>query len=278
MAITSLLPEVLAELLARGDRGWRQDAAESLTGLADLEQGLCYSFARRELLRTALTLGSWCNENRATPWPSNACLEFFGDAVLGLTAADAVWRRFPDCAEGDLTRMRASLVSETALASAARTLDLGAWLFLGRGDEKRGARDHAGTLADSLEAVLGAVFLDARHSGRDALADVRGVFNHLFGGCLDGLAPEDALDPKSRLQQRIQAKYRVTPVYMSLGESDVDGEPRWAARIELTLSGAEPCVLGEGSGRSLRAAEVAAAREALVRLDAGALDRLGERG
>ncbi|TPV96366.1 MAG: ribonuclease III [Myxococcales bacterium FL481] len=269
-AITSLLPQVLHELLDRGDQGWSQATREALAGLAALEQALGYPFARRELLRTALTLGSWCNENRAGPWSSNACLEFFGDAVLGLTAADAVWRRFPDCAEGDLTRMRASLVSEAGLADVARQLQLGSWLYLGRGDEKRGARDHSGTLADSLEATLGAVFLDARHRGRDALGSVRSVFDRLFGPRVDALAPEAALDPKSRLQQRIQASFRATPFYVSLGErTDSEGEVGWGARIELTLASGAKRVLGEGHGRSLRAAEVEAAREALRRLDAG---------
>ncbi len=264
----SELPDVLLRLLTRGTPPWDDETQRGLDSLARLERRLGYAFERRELLRTALTLGSWCNEHRRAGWPSNACLEYFGDAVLGLAAADAVWRRFPDGGEGDLTRMRARLVSETALATVARDLELGGWLYLGRGDEQRGARDHDGTLADSLEAVLGAVFLDARHVGADPFSVASGFFRRQFGPHLDAMAPEDALDPKSRLQQRMQAAYRLTPVYVSLGEAGEGESSRWCARVELVGDGSTSLrILGEGAGRSLRAAEIAAASDALTRLD-----------
>jgi ribonuclease-3 len=255
------LPEVLRAL---PDAGVPAVAAE-LGALAPLLDALGYPFARPQLLRVALTVGSWANENRELGWPSNACLEFFGDAVLDLVAADALWTRFPKLEEGPLTRLRASVVSERSLARAARRIDLGRWLFLGRGDEQRGARDRDGTLADALEAVLGAVFLDARASGQDPIVAAARVFERLFGERLRSLEPQDGLDPKSRLQQLVQAERRLTPVYVPIGEPPPAEQPHWRARVELRGSeGVE--VLGEGEGRSLRAAERAAAQDALGKL------------
>lgn len=235
--------------------------------LGALEQLLGYSCARPQLLRVALTVGSWANEHRGAGWPSNACLEFFGDAVLDLVAADALWRRFPELDEGPLTRLRASVVSERSLARVARRIELGRWLYLGRGDEQRGARDRDGTLADALEAVLGAVFLDARVAGAEPTATSAEVFRALFGDRIDGLKPEDGLDPKSRLQQLVQAQRKLTPVYAPVGEPPPPEAPHWRARVELR-DGETVEVLGEGEGRSLRAAERNAALAALRKLQA----------
>lgn len=239
--------------------------AEDLARLAPLTDALGHEFARPGLLRVALTVGSWANENRDAGWPSNACLEFFGDAVLDLVAADVLWRRFPELPEGPLTRLRAAVVSERSLAKAARRIGLGPWLYLGRGDEQRGARERDGTLADALEAVLGAVFLDARASGREPTAAAASVFERMFGEQVGSLSADDGVDPKSALQQLVQAERRLTPMYVPVGEAPPPEQPYWRARVELREAG-EVEVLGEGEGRSLRAAERAAARAALAKL------------
>lgn len=236
-------------------------------GLPGLEARLGHAFARTALLRVALTLGSWANEHKGSGWPSNACLEFFGDAVLGLLAADALWRRFPELAEGELTRLRATLVSEESLATAAESIDLGAWLYLGRGDLKRGGRSHPATLADAVEAVLGAVFLDARESGAAPLEAAAVVFDRLMGERVIELRPEHGVDPKSRLQHWAQGKFRITPIYVRVGEPPPPDDPRWAARVELRFTDGHVEVLGEGQGRSLKEAERAAARDALAAVD-----------
>lgn len=236
-------------------------------GLEGLQARLGYAFADRALLRVALTLGSWANEHRDAGWPSNACLEFFGDAVLGLLTADALWRRFPRLAEGELTRLRAALVSETSLARAARELELGAWLYLGRGDLKRGGRDHPSTLADAVEAVLGAVFLDARESGGAPLEAAATVFDRLLGSRVAELRPDHGIDPKSRLQHWAQGRFRVTPVYVRVGEPPPPDDPRWTAQVELRFGDGRVEVLGQGQGRSLKQAERAAARQALAELE-----------
>jgi ribonuclease-3 len=144
---------------------------------------------------------------------------------------------------------------------------LGDWLFLGRGDEQRGARTRAGTLADALEAVLGAVFLDAREAGGDPTVAAAAVFELLFGERLRKLAPEDGVDPKSRLQQLIQAGRKQTPVYVAVGDPPPPETPHWRARVEVRDDERDEVeVLGEGEGRSLRIAERNAALEALRRL------------
>ncbi len=255
------LPEVLRTLPPCDD-----DAAGPL---ATLQLRLGHTFARPSLLRAALTLRSWANEHAASGWPSNACLEFFGDAVLDLLAADALWHRHPTLDEGELTRLRAVIVAEPSLAEVAAAIDLGAFLFLGRGDEKLGGRRHPPTLADAVEAVLGAVFLDARGRGHDALASTAAVFGRLFAPLLDGAGPERALDPKTRLQHWAQARHRIAPVYVRIDARNGEGPPRWRARVELRLpeGASEVIVLGEGEGESLREAERRAAEAALATLD-----------
>ncbi len=262
------LPETLAAL---------PDAAEpevdappgGVAALAELQGRLGYAFARPSLLRAALTLGSWANEHPDAGWPSNACLEFFGDAVLGLLAADALWQRHPGLQEGELTRLRASVVSESSLFEVARSIDLGAFLWLGRGDDKLGGRQHRSTLADALEAVLGAVFLDARAQGLRAADEAAAVFTRLFDAALAGVDPDTALDPKTRLQHWAQARHRVAPSYVRLDVRGDEGPPRWRARVELRLGEAAPLVLGEGEGTSIREAERHAAEAALATLPAG---------
>ena len=262
LEVTARLP---AALRALPDASSPEVAAE-LDALAPLIAALGHPFARPALLRVALTVGSWANENRDVGWPSNACLEFFGDAVLDLVAADALWERFPELDEGPLTRLRAAVVSERSLARAAKQLDLGRWLFLGRGDEQRRARERDTTLADALEAVLGATFLDARAAGHDPIVAAARVFDGLFGERLRTLAPQDGLDPKSRLQQQVQAERRLTPVYVAVGDAPPPEDPHWRARVELRNPDGSVEVLGEGEGRSLRAAERAAAQDALTRM------------
>jgi ribonuclease III len=236
-------------------------------GLDQLAHRLGHHFARPALLRVAITLGSWANEHPGAGWPSNASLEFFGDAVLGLVAADALWQRFPELAEGELTRLRSLLVSEQSLAAAAEALELGEFVYLGRGDAKRGGRTHPSTLADCVEAVLGAVFLDARADGRRPLAAAAAVFDRVFGERLQALEPEHGIDPKSRLQHWAQGRYRITPIYVRIGDKPPAGDPRWRARVELRFADGRVEVLGEGEGRSLKRAERQAALQALERVD-----------
>lgn len=262
------LPKVLLDLPAPAPRLDDGTEPEPQYDLDALQARLGYTFAAPALLRVALTLGSWANEHADAGWPSNAVLEFFGDAVLDLVAADAVWCRFPELAEGELTRLRASLVAEASLVAVAEALELGQFLYLGRGDLKRGGREHPSTLADAVEAVLGAVYLDAREAGRRPEVAAAGVFDRWLGGRVAVLEPEHGLDAKSRLQHWAQGKHRVTPRYVRVGDPPPPGEPHWRARVELRFPNGTVRVLGEGAGRSLKRAEQAAARLALEALSA----------
>jgi ribonuclease-3 len=266
------LPLILRVLPLFEDDGAPTPAgADTRPRLAVLESRLGYSFARPSLLRAALTLGSWSHEHPESGWPSNACLEFFGDAVLDLLAADAIWQRHPTLDEGALTILRASVVSEPTLADVATALDLGAFLWLGRGEDRVGGRRHRPHLADAMEAVLGAVFLDARERGDSPLDAVTEVFARVFGAVLDAATPDRALDPKTRLQHWAQARHRISPAYVRLDAREGDsGPPRWRARAELRHASGEVELLGEGEGDSIREAERRAAEAALLVVEATA--------
>lgn len=255
------LPAVLVSL---------PDPVADIEALERLAGRLGYGFTRPALLRAALTLPSWVNEHPNAGWPGNACLEFLGDAVLDLVTADALWRRFPDLSEGTLTRLQASVVSEPALAAAAREAGLGEFLFVGRGDRRDGTLERAGALADTLEAVLASVFLDARADGRDPLTAAAGVVEVLLGARIAALRPDDGVDAKSRLQALMQARHRRAPIYVPVGERPTGPEPQWRVEVRLTGADGQVQVLGEGAGRNLRIAEQAAAAAALERLASAA--------
>ncbi|MDC0720019.1 ribonuclease III family protein [Nannocystis bainbridge] len=249
----------------RGAPTWPDNEAR----MAPLQTRLGYAFTRPALLRVALTHPTWVNEHARAGWPSNACLEFFGDAVLALLSTEALWRRFPALPEGVLTRLRASLVSEPALAEAARRLDLGPSLWVAHRQAE--LREHDGSLADAAEAVLGAAFLDARAAGRDPLASSGVVFQALLGPRLAALRPDDGKPAKARLQEWAQARWRRPPVYVPLGDRPAHDRSLWRVRAEVTCSDGLIVALAEGEGPSLRAAESAAAETALDRIDRGEL-------
>jgi ribonuclease-3 len=245
------LPAVLVDLPAPDEPG----------RLAALAGRLGYAFSRPALLRVALTLPSWTNEHGG--WPHHQCLEFLGDAVLDLVTADALWRRFPALAEGALTRLQAAVVRESSLAAGARALGLGEFVYAGRGDREVPVAQ----LADTAEAVIAAAFLDARAAGGDPLAAAGTVIAALLGPQLAALGPEDGVDVKTELQRRIQAEFRCLPVYVRVGEPTPGHPPAWRVEVRLPLAAGEVRVLGEGTGRNVRAAEQAAATAALRGLE-----------
>lgn len=248
------------------------DPAADSEALGRLAARLGHVFARPALLRAALTLPSWTNEHPGAGWPGHACLEFLGDAVLDLVTADLLWRRFPNLDEGVLTRLQASVVSEASLAGAAETAGLGEFLYVGRGDRRGGLRPSL--LADALEAVLAAVFLDARAGGRDALAAAGIAVEALLGPRIAGLREDDGVDAKSRLQSILQSRHRRSPTYAPIGERPTGNDPEWRVEVRLSLPDEPVRVLGEGVGRSLRIAEQSAAAAALASLAAEVVDEV----
>jgi ribonuclease-3 len=198
----------------------------------------------------ALTHPSYANEQRSAA--DNQRLEFLGDAVLGFVTSDLLYQRFPGANEGTLTRMRADLVNADALAAWARSIDLSAALLLGRGAEAGGLRDSKNVLADAVEALIAAAYLDG------GLETARSACRTVVGGALERLRDDGARDPKSELQERVQALGGEPPTYRVV-DSGGPAHDRW---FEVAV-----CVGGEavaqGRGSSKRSAERAAAHAAL---------------
>jgi ribonuclease-3 len=211
-------------------------------------------------LPQALTHPSFANEQRKTSEPLDAQsdyqrLEFLGDAVLGFVVGEALMTRFPDAREGELSQLRAQLVSTDALAAFAREVGLGSALRLGRGASASHDRDQASVLADALEAVIAAVHLD---KGLDAARS-------LILDIVDrGLAkPRSTRDPKSELQERVQARGGVAPKYRLVSSTGPDHARDFVVEVEVLGK-----MLASGTGKSKKAAEQAAAKIALGLLDA----------
>jgi ribonuclease-3 len=205
------------------------------------------------LLGRALTHRSYAYEHGGLP--TNERLEFLGDAVLGLVVTDALYTTHPDLPEGSLAKLRASVVNTRALADVARTLQLGRWLRLGRGEEVTGGRDKNSILADTMEAVIGAVYLDRGIA--TATTVVRGLFDPLMRAASEDGA---SLDWKTALQELAAARGLGAPVY-AIDESGPDHAKSFTAQV--TLGGE---VRGAGAGRSKKEAEQQAAEAAYVSL------------
>jgi ribonuclease-3 len=202
-----------------------------------------------DLLERALTHRSFAYENGGLP--TNERLEFLGDAVLGVIVTDALYRTHPDLPEGQLAKLRASVVNTRALAGVARSLDLGKWLRLGKGEEVTGGSDKASILADTMEAVIGAVYLDR---GLDAATlMVRKLFDPLMAAATEEGA---ALDWKTSLQELTAAQGLGVPEYV-VAESGPDHSKSFTAQARVQGS-----VHGEGAGRSKKEAEQQAAEAA----------------
>jgi ribonuclease-3 len=208
-----------------------------------------------ELLDLALTHRSYAYEHGGLP--TNERLEFLGDSVLGVIVTEALYTRHPDLPEGQLAKLRAAIVNSRALASLARQLDIGAYLKLGRGEEISGGRDKSSILADAVEAVIGAFYLDR---GTDA---TRELVLRLFAELLDDAASLGAgLDWKTSLQELAASLSLGIPEYTVI-ESGPDHEKYFEATARLSGEG-----VGEGTGRSKKEAEQRAAEQAWTSLSA----------
>ena len=226
--------------------------------LAALEERLGYLFRDRLLLVEALTHRSALNEAAGRDARDYERLEFLGDAVLGLLVASLLLERFPDKREGELSRLRASLVGEENLARLARSLELGKFVVMGKGERRTGGADRTSILADVFESLLAALYLDGG-------ADEAGRFvERLFSPLLDTLATDTVgRDYKTTLQELAQARFGAVPRYELTGVSGPPHDQRFAIAV---LLGGD--VLGTGEGGSKKEAAQRAARAALERLEA----------
>jgi ribonuclease III len=220
-----------------------------------------YRFTNQSVLIEALTHKSYVNERRDSGQKHNERLEFLGDAVLSLIVSEYLARRYPELSEGALSKLKAKLVSEAPLANAARRLDLGARLKLGRGEELSNGRDKASLLADALEAVIAAVYLDggfeaSRNFTIEALTD---ELRHI-----DVLQEQSGGDDyKTRFQEWCQKRYESLPRYVIVRETGPDHQKVFEVEVQVNDR-----VLGIGRGHSKKEAEQEAAQRALERLSA----------
>lgn len=220
-----------------------------------LETKLGYQFQNPKLLDHALTHSSYANEHHLGSISSNERLEFLGDSVLGMIVADHLYRTLPDLPEGDLTRIRANLVCEGSLVLVAKEWDLGRYLKLGKGENACGGRSRPSILADAVEAVLAAVFLDG------GLAHDRDIIQRFL---LDRMEQVNraSRDHKTYLQELVQRKSGQVLSYELIGESGPDHNKTF--QMQVLLNG-QP--IGQGTGHSKKEAEQAAANAAIERLE-----------
>ena len=225
--------------------------------IKDLENAIGYRFQNITLLQNALTHSSYANERWHNSLMSNERLEFLGDSVLGMVVAEYLYRTFPDRPEGELTRMRADMVCEKTLAAVAGRIGLGKHLMLGNGEEQGGGRTRESILADAVESVIAAAFLDG---GMNAARK----FIEQFILVEVPVKKLHNADYKTALQELVQQKKNQTLSYRLTGESGPDHDKRFD--VEVSLNGK---VVGAGSGSSKKRAEQMAARSALERLFPG---------
>ena len=227
-----------------------------MVDLAVLQQILGISFNALPLLQRALIHSSYANESQGFTQNTNERLEFLGDAVLGFVFAEKLYQELPQSTEGEMTKLRAALVRRDTLTRIARTIGLGDYLYMGKGEEANDGRDKSANLEGALEAVIAAVFLD------QGLTIARDCILRLFSKELQKVAAQGAgIDYKSKLQELIQAKRQWIPTYHL--EKVVGPDHKKKFTIEVKVGGV---ALGRGSGKSKKAAETEAARSALEQL------------
>ena len=224
--------------------------------LAELEDSIDYTFKDRRLLCEALTHRSYLNEAADRTLRDNERLEFFGDTVLDFFLSALLLDLYPESREGELTRVRSSLVDEESLAGIAASLGLGKYLLLGRGEERSGGREKRSLLADAYEALLAAVYLDG--GMRPARRLVKTHFGHLLTG--KGHA-SCGKDHKTQFQELVQARGKQAPIYAVTETEGPDHE-----RLFTVVVAVEGEFMGVGNGRSKKEAAQAAARAALLRV------------
>lgn len=230
--------------------------------LSALENLLVYTFNDKALLGRAVTHRSWAYEKFAgepdetVRAAQNESLEFVGDSVVGLVIAEKLYRLNPSLSEGDLTLMKHSLVSTTTLANIARRIGLGEFVQLGRGEEKTGGREKPAILADTLEAVIAAVFFDGGYGKASECIE------YIFGPELAAATPKGSNDFKTMLQERLQAMKHTAPRYSLIRSEGMPHSRTFV--VEATWEGGRSI----GTGRSIKSAEMMAASEALITLAA----------
>lgn len=225
----------------------------SNTDIGQLETEIGYAFKDKDLILKALTHSSYANEKKMEKYNHNERLEFLGDAVLEVCTSDFLFKEYLDKPEGDLTRLRASIVCEPTLAECARAIHLPDFLILGKGEETTGGRYRDSIVSDAFEAVIGAIYLDSgieeakKFIIRFVLNDIEN--KHLF------------YDSKTILQETVQKLYKKKVEYKLISEEGPDHDKKFNVQVLL-----EDTILGEGIGRTKRKAEQQAAYQAILKI------------
>ncbi|HCU23414.1 MAG TPA: ribonuclease III [Deltaproteobacteria bacterium] len=225
------------------------------------EKKLGYRFRKKHFLKNALTHRSYANERRLPACDHNERLEFLGDAVLELIVSHLLMETYPDATEGELSKLRASLVNEKTLAGVALAHDLGQYLYLGRGEAMGQGREKPSLLANAVEAVMGAIYLD--RGFKKAFKVIRRIALELF----EQVGQEGFYkDYKTHLQEHAQLLFKAIPKYKLVKESGPDHDKTF--EINLLIRGQ---VLGVGTGKSKKDAEQSAAKSALEAIEKGSV-------
>lgn len=224
-----------------------------MSKLSELQDRIGYRFRQEGLLRQALTHSSYANEKHMKKYSDNEKLEFLGDAVLEVTSSEFLYHNYPKLSEGDLTKLRASLVCEPTLALCTEEISLGEYLFLGKGEEQTGGRKRNSILSDALEAVIGAIYLDGGF-------EAAGVFVRRF--ILTDIEHKKLFyDSKTILQEVVQGNFEEPLIYVLTGESGPDHAKHFSVEARIGER-----VIGAGSGPTKKAAEQEAAYRGLLLL------------
>lgn len=224
-----------------------------MANLEKLESILGVSFRDQGLLKEALTHRSYLNENPKWPLPHNERLEFLGDAVLELVVTEHLYAQFPTSPEGRLTAVRAALVNYQNLALVGKKINLEDFIFLSRGEAKDTGRAREVILANAMEALLGAIYLDQGYG-----AAKRSITNLILPEVEKIIVEEKYRDPKSLLQEKVQTRFKITPVYKVLGEDGPDHDKMFEVGVFVNDE-----LQGKGEGPSKQEAETKAAEAAL---------------
>lgn len=223
-----------------------------MSRLHEFEEVIGYHFNNQGLLRQALTHSSYANERHMKKHSDNERLEFLGDAVLEVTSSEFLYQKYPDYSEGELTKLRASLVCEPTLAFCTRAIDLGKYLYLGKGEDLTGGRNRKSILSDALEAVIGAIFLDGGFANAKE-------FIHKY--ILTDIEHKQLFyDSKTILQEVVQGEHEQL-TYVLTDESGPDHNKSFTVRACIGER-----VIGSGTGHTKKAAEQEAAYQALLML------------
>lgn len=224
-----------------------------MANLKELQEVIGYHFKAEGLLRQALTHSSYANEKHMKKLSDNERLEFLGDAVLEIVSSEYLFKNYPKMPEGDLTKFRASIVCEPTLALCTREMDLGKYLYLGKGENLTGGRNRKSILSDALESVIGAIYLDGGFEEAKS-------FVHKF--ILTDIENKKLFyDSKTILQEIVQGNYTEALNYVLLSEEGPDHDKRFTVEARIGEK-----VIGQGTGHTKKSAEQEAAYQALLLL------------